>query len=213
MKLFRFAAVVLSLNLLGSAFAADYGQVRRAADRCTNWLIGQYHVKEKVFGSGPDAATPEEAAAMVVKGICESPRDFKEANGPYITEPLKRMIASVNEKNELSGAKIAQSEALQWATGVSALKATENPTYAPLIEKLRAHAKELPPPQVPELNASLLTPTTATRESMRNALSAIHKFHGTQGEGTRHRRPENQVGRGARRCPGEAAETGRLVRR
>jgi hypothetical protein len=172
MKVALIVAVSLSF---AAAHAGDLG-TRRAADRCANWLIGQYNVKEKVFASGPDAATPEEAA-MVVKGICESPRDFKEANGPYITEPLKRMIASVNDKNELDGAKMAQAEALMWA--VSALKATENPKYAKLIEKLRAHAKELPPPAVPELKLEHLSPVTADRETLRNALAAIHKFHET----------------------------------
>jgi hypothetical protein len=173
MKVAVICAVLISF---AAVHAVDYEQTRKAAERCADWLIGKYNPKENVFGSGPDASAPEELA-MVVKGLCESPRDCKEASGSYIAEPLKRVIASIDAKNELAGAKMAQAEALLWA--LSAFKVCGNPAYAPLIEKLRKHVKELPQPAVPELKLEHLSPASAGRETLRNALAAIHQFHGT----------------------------------
>src|SRR5258705_10725975 len=104
---------LLFVLTLPCAFAIDAGVVKRATDKCGNWLIEQFNLKESVYGTGPGSKTPEQNA-MVIKALCDAPRDYKEASGPYITEPLKFILSKLNEDGSAKDIAIHEPEALQW---------------------------------------------------------------------------------------------------
>lgn len=166
MKYISIMAILLSAAF-GARAASGGGSVRPAAEKSANWLILQFDLKKKTYGS----ATAPEQMAMVLKGLCDHPRDYKEANGPYITEPVKYILSKIDDKGHVDGIAMNEAEAIQWI--VTGLKATKNDKYAPVIERLRARVKELGKPEFPKFEASHLTPTAATPESMRNAVAAV----------------------------------------
>ena len=170
MKKIVILAIALSLCST-SSFAVDAGSLKRAADKSSNWLIEQFNLKLSSFGSGPNAQSPEQSA-MVLKALCEAPRDYKEASGPFITEPLKLLLSKINADGSLKDSTMQENEALQWI--VSALKATGNPKYGDTIESLRARAKQAPKPQLPEFDPSQLSPENTDAANLRNALFAAH---------------------------------------
>ena len=163
------ALLALLFVLTSRLMAFDAGPVRRAVDKGGNWLVSQYDFKQK----GYPATTAPEQVAMVVKALCDNPRDYKEANGPYISEPVKYIQSKIDDTGKVSGAATNEAEAILWI--ITGLKATKNEAYLPLMEKLRARVKELGRPEHPKFDAAHLKPAAATPESMRNAIAAILK--------------------------------------
>src|SRR5579862_478245 len=162
------ATLALSLLLAGTVNAGTAaGAIRGAAERSADWLIRQFDLKKGTF----DSATAPETVAMAIKALCGHPRDYKEANGPYITMPVKFMLSKIDDKGHVDGAQINEAEAIQWI--ITALKATKNDTYAPVIERLRNRVKELGKPDFPKFEASHLTPAAVAPDSMRNAIAAV----------------------------------------
>lgn len=165
-------AILFAALLTANTFGIEASAVKRLTDKSGNWLIEQFNLKEGTFGSGAASKTPEQNA-MVVKALCDAPRDYKESSGPFITAPLKFILSKVNDDGTAKDVAMHEPEALQWI--LSALKATNNPVYVPTIEKLRARAKLAGTPQVPEFNVTQLQPTTADATAMRLALFAAHE--------------------------------------
>src|SRR5579862_9730411 len=103
----RMTPVFLALLFLaGSAMAFDSGPVRRAVEKGGNWLISQYDFKLKGY---PGTTAPEQMG-MVVKAICDNPRDYKEPSGPFITEPVKAMLSKIDDAGKVSGVAMNESE-------------------------------------------------------------------------------------------------------
>ena len=165
----RFIATLsLSVLLASSAHAGSAaGAIRGAAEKSANWLILQFDLKKGTF----DSATAPEQMAMAIKALCDHPRDYKESNGPYISEPVKYILGKIDDKGHVDGALISEAEAIQWI--VTGLKATKNDKYAPVIERLRGRVKELGKPDFPKFDASHLTPAAIAPDSMRNAIAAV----------------------------------------
>jgi len=131
--------------LTGNAFAVEAREIKGAADRAGNWLIEQFDLKEKVFGKGPEAKDVN-TVAMVVTALCNHPRDYKEASGPFISEPVKYILSQINEDGTVKGTTTQAGRACEWV--VLAFRATRNEKYAPLMEKcLAACAKTVPQPE------------------------------------------------------------------
>jgi hypothetical protein len=162
-----FLIVTALLGVEFGAHAASGAAVRPAAEKSANWLILQFDLKKKTY----DSVTAPEQLAMVLKGLCEHPRDYKEANGPYMTEPVKYILSKIDDKGHVDGIAMNEAEALQWS--ITGLKATKNDKYAPVMERMRARVKELGKPEFPKFEASHLTPMSVTPESMRNAIAAV----------------------------------------
>jgi len=163
-------AIVLLLALSGAAFnsfAASGAGVRPAAEKSANWLILQFDLKKKTY----DSVTAPETLGMVLKGLCDHPRDYKEANGPYVSEPVKAILSKIDDKGHVADIAMNEAEAIQWI--ITGLKATKNDKYAPVMEKLRNRVKELGKPEFPKFEPSHLTPTAVTPETMRNAIAAV----------------------------------------
>ena len=162
--------IAVTLVITGSARAFDSGPVRRAVEKGGNWLVAQYNAKTNSFGA--TAAAPEQLA-MAIKALCDNPRDYKEANGPYISEPVKTILSKIDDKGHVSGSAANEAEAALWI--ITALKSTKNEAYKPIIEKLRERVKELGKTEHPKFEAAHLQPTVANPESMRNAIAAVLK--------------------------------------
>lgn len=117
------------------ADAADAGQVKSATDRAANWLIEQH--KDGTFGKG-DLRKKPGVVGLVVKSLCAHHRHYREPLGPFITEPVKYLLKC--QKKDGSFADNGDDAGLatyHTAMAVQALAATENPKYAPNIEKAR----------------------------------------------------------------------------
>lgn len=118
----------------GPALALDARDVKRATDRGGNWLIEQFDLKEKVFGKGEAAKDPM-TVAICVCALLDNPRDYKETNGPFISEPVKYLAAQLNEDGSLKKPAADEWQTLAWM--LTALKHTNNEKHGPLAEKVR----------------------------------------------------------------------------
>lgn len=128
--------------------AVDAGSFRPVTDRMGRGLIESYNVKAKGYGT-PEQQKDVELAAMIVAGLCGSSRDYREGHGPFITEPVKLILASVNEDGSLKAPAKDEVATLAWAA--KALRSTTNEKYLPLVEKI--HAKLKHPPAATNLEA------------------------------------------------------------
>jgi hypothetical protein len=131
------------LMLSGSVLAASApvkDLAKRAVDRTANWIIDHYDAKERVYGKG-DAAKDPAAVAIVITALCEQRRDYKEANGPYISDPVKLLTEKVKDDGSVDGAKDAGFAARVVA---EALESTKNEKYKDMAAKLRAKAAAPP---------------------------------------------------------------------
>ncbi len=169
MKQIPFYALLTLASAILSAHAIEAGPIRRADDKCANWLIEQFNLKDKTFGT----EKAPEYLAMAVKGICDSTRDYKEASGPFIAEPIKNILSKIDDTGSAKDIVLPEGEALGWI--VTGLKATGNDKYTGIIEKVRARMKAAGKPDWPKFDASHLTPAAATPDSMRNAIAAVLK--------------------------------------
>ena len=160
MKQLGSVTTVLALLLFTRGVqAVEAKDVKRASDRAGNWLIEQFDRGEKVFGKG---ATGKDVTtvAMVVTALCNSPRDYKEANGPYISEPVKHIITRIKKDGSLKDADKLSPEAPAWVR--LALESTKNEKYKPLLETLARAGLELKKTDAPP---------AADVASMRSALA------------------------------------------
>lgn len=143
------ASVLCTLMLLcAGAQAVEAGAFRPVTDRMGRWLIERYDVKAKGFGTG-EQQKDVELAAMIVAALCGSPRDYREGHGPFITEPVKLILANLNEDGSLKTPAKDEVATLAWTA--KALRSTTNEKYAPLIEKIHARLKH--PPAATNLEA------------------------------------------------------------
>lgn len=140
----RLCLALLALALLsaGPVASLERGDVKGAADKAANWLIRQHNLGEGTFGKGKYSAFPE-TVAVVVKGLCESPRQYRETLGPFISEPVNYLLKNQRQDGAIAVPHPgATREAQDTAPAVLALKATGNlahtPTIARAVEYLRS---------------------------------------------------------------------------
>ncbi|MFH0940146.1 MAG: hypothetical protein V1899_12830 [Planctomycetota bacterium] len=136
-------ALFVAVNA-GSAWALEVKQLKTATDRLGSRIVEQYDVKEKAYKGelGRDVKT----VAIIVTALCNSPRHYREANGPYLSEPVKFLVAQVSGGND----KSLSLETMAWIK--LALAATKN-------EKYEAVLKRLPEAKLPDLQIKVETPT------------------------------------------------------
>ena len=142
-----------------SARALEVKQLKTATDRLGSWIIEQYDVKEKAYKDkqgGGDVKT----VAVIVTALCNSPRHYREANGPYVSEPVKFLIKNVTETRAED--KSLPTETIAWIK--LALTATENKKYEEILKRINIQESELAAPQI-----KVETPT-ADRETLTTLL-------------------------------------------
>jgi hypothetical protein len=166
---------VLAAGMLASACASaaapEAKDAKRATDKCGNWIVEQFDLGSKVFGKEKNVTT----TALVVMALCESPRDYKESNGPFVSEPVKFLLSRIKKDGSLKLEKDEEPIEAQVFT-IAALKWTQNEKHNETIELLSAYLKKeystgLP---VPSLNKTeYLTSFTADPASLRSIFIAL----------------------------------------
>ena len=69
---------------------------------------------------------------LALLAFLESPRKYKEADGPFITKPIKFILSHVKPNGAIS--ETVQNTNYNTAVAITALKATNNPAYAEVIK-------------------------------------------------------------------------------
>jgi hypothetical protein len=174
---------VIAMGIFTSAWASaaapEAKDVKRATDKCGNWIVEQFDRGSKLFGKDKSTTT----LALTILALCESPRDYKEANGPFVSEPVKQLLTRIKKDGSVKLEKDEEPiEAMVFT--IEALKSTQNEKHKETIELCTANFKKefstgLP---VPDLNKmEYLTTFTTDPGSIRSVFLALHGL----GEGTK----------------------------
>ncbi len=168
----RKASVLCALILVAAgAHAVDAAGFKRVTDRMGSKLVEHYDVKAKGFGSA-DQQKDLELTAIIVAGLCGSPREYRESHGPFITEPIKFIVASFNDDGTLKASAKDPSGASAWSA--KALKASENEKYHALVEKIHGHLKRPAPPASLETEAQKFAKfTSLTPDEQASVVTAL----------------------------------------
>jgi len=136
--LVRALVLMGAATLAGSSYAIDAPALKKVCDKTGNWLVEQYSTSDKYFGKG----TPKDAlsAAIILNGLFTHPRDYKESNGPFVSEPAKFLVSQIKDDGSLVNPGSDEWQTLAWT--VTALKNSKNEKYAGLIEKVREQMKK-----------------------------------------------------------------------
>ena len=151
MRLFCFTlALTMTLIFSPKASAFDAEDIKDATEGSCNWIIEQYDPKEKVFGKD-DESKDVVQLAIVLNALSDSPNDYKEGNGPFISEPVKSLLARIKEDGTFVTATPAKDEPIKRVA--AALESLNNPKYKACLERLRA----LPQPIAEALSSPIDT--------------------------------------------------------
>ncbi len=116
------------------------GEVKRACDGAANWLIEQHDLKTGLFGKGKHAAQPG-LVAIVVKALCDSPRKYREALGPFVSEPVQYLLKHQQKDGSVLLNDDKGRGTYNTALAILALEATRNPKHAKAIAQARAYLR------------------------------------------------------------------------
>lgn len=121
---------IAALWLAPSAIrASDATTVKRAADKAGNWLIEQHNLTEGTFGKSKLSKEPG-VVGLVLKALCESPRGYREAHGPFITMPVKYVLKTQKGTGAFT---VDGRDTYNTALAIVGLEAVENSAYRPQL--------------------------------------------------------------------------------
>jgi len=131
----KWSVLVLVAALAWPAAGLERKVVKSATDRAGNWLVEQHNLGQGTFGKSRYSELPG-FNALVIKALCESPRQYRETLGPFISEPVKCLLKAQREDGAIArpGAGI---DGYNTALAILALKATANPAHAEAIAKAK----------------------------------------------------------------------------
>jgi hypothetical protein len=132
-------SIVMATSLLlncARAAAPAAGDVKRATDKCANWLIEKYDVGDKSYGKGKEGKDLM-TSALIVSGLCNHPRDYKESNGPFVTEPVKFLLSKIKKDGSVKDVKDCECECTSLI--ISALESTHNEAHQHAIASLKSY--------------------------------------------------------------------------
>lgn len=111
------------------ALASDAATVKRSCDKAGNWLIEQHNLAEGTFGKSKLSKEPG-VVGLVLKALCDSPRGYREAHGPFITMPVKYVL-----KTQKGNGAFAMDgrDTYNTALAIVGLETVENSAYKPQI--------------------------------------------------------------------------------
>lgn len=129
---FSIALLVVTLLFSIAAAAADTSmdpelrkKAQRAADR------GLHYLRESQAEDGSWSKSVG-ITSIALRAFLESHRHYTEADGAFITKPVKYILSHVNEDGSIS--ESAQNRNYNTAVAITALQATGNPAYAKVIK-------------------------------------------------------------------------------
>jgi hypothetical protein len=170
----RSMAVLCGLLLCGAVFAAS-APIKPAAkdllNRAAGALIDTYDIKAKTVGTG-DEKTDTFVCAVYLMVLGEHRKDYREATGPYISEPVAFLASKVKDDGTVDGAK-ADAGLAAYVTA-AALTATGNDAYKPQIEKLNAKAKAPAPMEITKLEQ--IASIDMKQDSLFSLVAALKKL-------------------------------------
>jgi squalene-hopene/tetraprenyl-beta-curcumene cyclase len=76
---------------------------------------------------------------LALRAFLESPRKYVEADGPFITKPIKFILSHVKPDGSIS--ETVQNVSYNTAVAITALKSTNNPAYAEIISNGQKYLK------------------------------------------------------------------------
>jgi len=79
--------------------------------------------------------------ALATRAFLESHRKYNEEDGPYMTKPVKFILSNVHEDGSIGESN--QNRNYNTAVSITALQATGNATYAPIIKKAQKYLANL----------------------------------------------------------------------
>ena len=106
---------------------------KRAVDEGLHYLRGT----QAADGSWSDSVG---ITALALRAFIESPRGYNEADGAFITRPVKFLLDHVNPDGSIS--ETNQNRSYNTAVAVQALDATKNPSYAKAIAGAQQFLKD-----------------------------------------------------------------------
>lgn len=125
-------SILLLFSLPLSAYAATSdmdselkNKARRATDNGLRYL--REHQAEDGSWSSSVGIT-----ALALRAFLESPRQYNEADGPFITRPIAFLLSHVKEDGSIS--ETINNRNYNTAVSITALKATGNPAYDKTIQ-------------------------------------------------------------------------------
>jgi hypothetical protein len=161
--------------VLCSAVLAGSAPIQPAAkdllNRAAGALIDTYDIKAKTVGTG-DEKTDTFACAVYLMVLGEHRKDYREATGPYISEPVAFLASKVKDDGTVDGAKA--DAGLTSFVAAAALTATGNEAYKPLIEKLNVKAKAPAPMEIAKLDQ--IASIDMKQESLFSLVAALKKL-------------------------------------
>ena len=132
-------AFLLGCCLVGTSLAADdtmdpklREQARRAVDR------GLHYLRDQQAENG-SLSKSVGITALALKAFLTAHRGYNETDGAFITRPVNFLVANAQPDGAIS--ESLQNRAYNTATALSALAATKNDKYAPILEKGRNFLK------------------------------------------------------------------------
>jgi squalene-hopene/tetraprenyl-beta-curcumene cyclase len=133
------ARLILALALSGSALAValEPGDVKGAADKAANFLVRQHNLGEGTFGRSKYARLPG-VCGLAVVALCESPRQYREAVGPFVSQPVKYLLRCQRGDGAITieGAGL---DSYNTALAILALKSADNPAHGQAIARARQY--------------------------------------------------------------------------
>jgi squalene-hopene/tetraprenyl-beta-curcumene cyclase len=132
-KSFRIIPVLfLFFSLISSAVATEANMdpdLKSKAKRATDNGLRYLREQQSENGSWSDSVG---ITALALRAYLESHRHYTEADGPFITRPVKYLLANVKEDGSIS--ESINNRNYNTAVAITALKATGNPAYDKVIE-------------------------------------------------------------------------------
>ena len=142
MKSIRNCIVIFfSLILPIFSYAADDpmdSELRGKSKRAVDYALHYLRETQEKDGSWSKSVG---VTALALRAFLESPRKYNEGDGPFITKPVKFILAHVNEDGSIS--ETNQNRNYNTAVAITALQATGNPAYNEVISNAQNFLKGL----------------------------------------------------------------------
>lgn len=137
MRVFRLSVLMALVCVLSpaGAIAADAGAVKGACERAGVWLIDQHNLDVGTFGKTKLSKEPG-VVGLVLKALGEGPRAYQESHGPFITKPVKYLVAHQKENGAIT---LEGRDTYNTALAVMGLEVQRNTAYRVEIQSAKEY--------------------------------------------------------------------------
>ena len=139
MKYYKLLSVLLmsaGISFVAMADPAMDFELKGKSDHAVD--LGLHYLREHQAENG-SWSNSVGVTGLALRAFLESHRKYNEADGPFITKSIKFIISQVKPNGAIS--ESIQNESYNTAVGITALKATNNPAYAEIINNGQKYIK------------------------------------------------------------------------